>query len=127
MVTESIRDNDWGEWENHSQKLRDNPDIAPAGTVGFYANNFCSVQIKPVRAKLGKNLALRLGIRLHDQSTRIGWAEKQRIKNTLIGEDRIAIEVYPKESELVDQANMFWLWVLPKDTDLSDFGLPFNL
>lgn len=86
MVTEAIGDNDWGEWENHSQKLRDNPDIAPEGTVGFYANNFCSVQIKPIRAKLGTNLA-RMGIRLHDESTRIGWAEKQRIKNTLIGEE----------------------------------------
>lgn len=55
-------------------------------------------------------------------NTDIPWAEKQRIKNELIGDERIAIEVFPKVSELVDDANMYHLWVLPED-----MKLPFSL
>jgi hypothetical protein len=55
-------------------------------------------------------------------STDIPWAEKQKIKNELFGTERIAIEVFPKESELVDAANMYHLWVLPVEMDLP-FGI----
>lgn len=55
-------------------------------------------------------------------STDIPWREKQRIKNELFGDERIAIEVYPKESELVDAANMYHIWVLPKG-----MTLPFTI
>ena len=52
----------------------------------------------------------------------IPWAEKQRIKNEIFGEDRAAFEVYPKVQDLVDEANMYHLWVLSKDVNL-----PVNL
>lgn len=52
----------------------------------------------------------------------ITWAEKQRIKDELFGRERVAIEVYPPRSELVDQANLFHLWVFP-----AGFALPFSL
>jgi hypothetical protein len=55
-------------------------------------------------------------------STGIPWAEKQRIKNELFGENAVAIEVFPKVSELVDEANMYHLWILPEG-----FELPFGL
>jgi hypothetical protein len=55
-------------------------------------------------------------------NTDIPWAEKQRIKNELLGEEHIAIEVFPKISELVDQANMYHLWVLP-----VKMKLPFSI
>ncbi|WP_416730279.1 hypothetical protein [Fictibacillus sp. JL2B1089] len=48
----------------------------------------------------------------------IPWAEKQRIKNEIFGSERIAIEVFPKESELIDVANMYHIWVLPKGMQL---------
>jgi hypothetical protein len=53
-------------------------------------------------------------------NTDIPWAEKQRIKNELFGEESTAIEVFPAESELVDGANMYHIWVLP-------MKLPFGL
>lgn len=43
------------------------------------------------------------------------WAEKQQIKNELFGKESVAIEVFPKESELVDQADMYHLWVLHRE------------
>lgn len=48
------------------------------------------------------------------------WWEMQRIKNELVGEDATAVEVYPPQSEVVDGADMFHLWVL-------DGPLPFTL
>ncbi len=55
-------------------------------------------------------------------STDIPWAEKQRIKNEIFGEDRVAFEVFPKMDDLIDEANMYHMWVLPKG-----ISLPVNL
>lgn len=54
--------------------------------------------------------------------TDITWAERQRIKNELFGRERTAVEVMPPESELVDEANMYHLWVMP-----VGYVLPFTL
>lgn len=51
----------------------------------------------------------------------ISWDELQKIKNHFWG-DRIAIEIYPPRGQVVDAAEMRWLWVLPKGA-----SLPFNL
>lgn len=40
------------------------------------------------------------------------WHEMQRIKDELAGEDKTAIEVYPPRSEIVDEADMFHIWVV---------------
>lgn len=40
------------------------------------------------------------------------WPEMQRIKDEIVGPDATAIEVYPPRSEVVDEADMFHLWVL---------------
>lgn len=55
-------------------------------------------------------------------NTDIPWAEKQRIKNELFGKEAQAVEVFPKESLLVDQVNMYHIWVLPETYELP-FGL----
>lgn len=44
------------------------------------------------------------------------WSEIQKIKNELFGKEVTAIEYYPKESELVDQHNIYWLWIFPEGT-----------
>lgn len=51
-----------------------------------------------------------------------GWAEKQQIKNELFGENRTAIEVFPKEKLLVDTCDVYHLWVFDKKFDLP-FGI----
>lgn len=56
------------------------------------------------------------------ENTDIPWSEKQRIKNEIFGQESSAVEVFPKESELVDEANMYHIWVLP-----TDFKIPFGL
>lgn len=52
----------------------------------------------------------------------IPWAVKQEIKNELFGDNRLAIEVFPKKKALVDVLDCYHLWVFPKDFDLP-FGI----
>lgn len=57
-----------------------------------------------------------------DGSNDFSWAEKQQIKNELFGEDRTAVEVYPKVKRLVDVMDVYHLWVFDKNFDLP-FGI----
>ena len=52
------------------------------------------------------------------------WATIQDIKNQIFGYEVEAIEYYPKESELFDVANVYWIWIfheykLPKSLTLK--------
>lgn len=40
------------------------------------------------------------------------WPEMQRIKDDLAGPDATALEVYPPRAHVVDEADMFHIWVL---------------
>jgi len=57
-----------------------------------------------------------------DGSGDFTWAEKYQIKNELFGENRAAIEVYPKTARLVDMADVYHLWVFDKKMDIP-FGI----
>ncbi len=48
------------------------------------------------------------------------WPEMQRIKDEIAGPEATAVEVYPPQAEIVDDADMYHLWVLPAP-------LPFSL
>ena len=63
-----------------------------------------------------------LAIRRHDEKMTDSWKDKQRIKDTLKGAIFTAIEVFPTENDLIDEANMAHLWVLPTTTPIP-FGL----
>ena len=53
-------------------------------------------------------------IKTHDKKPIRDWRHFQIIKNELCGEDREAVELFPSEDRLVDTANQYHLWVLPK-------------
>ena len=55
-------------------------------------------------------------------SAAIGWSEKMMIKDELFGEDRFAIEVYPKKENLIDVSDVYHLWVFNKKYDMP-FGI----
>lgn len=63
-----------------------------------------------------------LAIRRLDGNVTRSWADLQRIKNELTGAERTAVEVFPPESELLDGADMFHLFVLEEGR-----GLPFTI
>lgn len=109
----------WGAWRDESQMLAFYP--KPHNFVAAYVNNYYCVMISHENTEWGE--VQHLWIR-NEASTPIRnhWATLQRIKNELIGSELVAVEVYPKVSELVDQANMYHLWVMPQGVEL-----PFNL
>lgn len=49
----------------------------------------------------------------NDRAAVRDWRHFQAIKNEVVGADREAVEIFPAESELVDAANQYHLWVLP--------------
>ena len=51
---------------------------------------------------------------------RPSFHEMQRIKNELAGLDATAIEVYPPQSQLIDGADAYHIWIVPH-------GLPFGI
>lgn len=89
-------------------------ELNEAWTDGEYA-----VMARPVQTDWGE--ITHACIRNAD-STDIPWADKQRIKNELFGSERTAVEVFPAESQLVDKANMYHIWIMPKG-----FKIPFSL
>ena len=58
--------------------------------------------------------AIHLSIRDNKRRAVRDWRHFQRIKNELAGYEREAIEIFPPESQLVDTANQYHLFVLPK-------------
>lgn len=58
--------------------------------------------------------AIHLSIRDNSRRAVRDWRHFQRIKNELAGKEREAIEIFPPESQLVDTANQYHLFVLPE-------------
>jgi len=87
----------------------------PHGATRAYSNNRYIVIVYD-DVQTTKGLATQVliqnifGTRIKDH-----WSEIQRIKNELFGDEAVGIEFYPKESELVDEHNIYWLWVMPSN------------
>lgn len=104
----------WGAWEKIT---------FPKGSIGRgWSHDFDTAHRNKVFSVLDR--ILENGVRHLAVSSlsgiRPGWREMQRIKDELAGCDKTAVEVYPPSLEIVDQADMFHIWVLPEP-------LPFGL
>ncbi|NOT86557.1 MAG: hypothetical protein HOP03_00070 [Lysobacter sp.] len=53
----------------------------------------------------------RLAIKRLDNGLIRSWRTLQDIKNSIVGEDVVAVEIYPRESDVTDTANIYHLWV----------------
>jgi len=85
--------------------------------------NLC-VCSRLIRTKFGnvEHVTITRGMGTSDGSGEVSWSEKMQIKNELFGENRFAIEVYPKQKNLVDVCDVYHLWVFDKKIDMS-FGI----
>ena len=77
-----------------------------------------------IRTRLGKveHVTISRGTGTCDGSGEVSWSEKMRIKNELFGENRFAIEVFPKQDNLVDVCDVYHLWVFDKKLEMP-FGI----
>lgn len=107
-------------WEDRSHVAHMFPHAAWGQCVACHLTPVYSVQIFQRHTDWGR--VDHYAIRRHDGKADIPWRDKQRIKSDLAGPGATAIEVFPAESDLTDQANMYHLWVLP-----AGFDLPFGL
>ena len=89
-----------------------------------WLNNLYSVTVKKV--KLGKDDILEFSIARRDQSHIHDWRHLQQIKNDIAGNEAEGIELFPAESRLLDQANTFWLYVIPAKLVKQNGYLPFG-
>lgn len=109
-----------GEWVCHpSPKVLQRGDGWSREFDTVYSNGKYAVMTRPIQNQWGNMLHICMR---NISSTDIPWKEKHRIKNELFGEERIAVEVFPKESELIDAAMMYHLWLLPEG-----MALPFGI
>lgn len=97
---------DWGPWETLT---------FPPGTIGQgWTWDFQTAHKNRVFSVLDR--AAEAGVRHLAVSSLSGirptWREMQRIKDELAGPTATAIEVYPPQAEVVDDADMFHIWVL---------------
>jgi hypothetical protein len=114
----------WGQWEKldpNTESRKRGMRNPLTGMVAFWKNNVYSVQVYHQDVP-GLGQVQQLCIRKHDGKARVPWADKQRIKDELVGQDYTAIEVFPTAANLVDEADLYHLWVMP-----LGYEFPFGL
>lgn len=95
--------------ETHAARFMSNP------PERVYLNNMFVVQVYDHPTIWGETK--RVMIRWNDARPEIGWSMLQRIKNDIFGPERVALEVFPAESNKQDVANVYWIWLLPEGFD----------
>ncbi len=120
-VVKKLARKPFGPWEvrNIGEYNPERP-RGPKWREDCYLNNRYSVQISDNLCSWGT--VVHLWIRRHDDTMPRAWMDLQRIKNELVGEDRIAVEVFPAEDQFVSKGNMANRWVSPEGMEL-----PFTL
>ena len=77
-----------------------------------------------IRTQFGnvEHVTISKGTGTNDGTGEVTWAEKMQIKNELFGENRFAIEIFPKQKNPVDVCDVYHLWVFDKKVDMP-FGI----
>lgn len=88
----------------------------PIWVTRAYANNRYTILIDD-KAQMTHDVTAILAMvqRRDDKPIPNHWREMQAIKNELFGVEATGIEYYPAESELEDEHNIYWLWILPEN------------
>ena len=86
----------------------------PDDMTRAFKNNYYVVMIYDDTEMSNGELAIKALIQRHDDRPLTNhWREIQAIKNEIFGKDVTAIEYYPSENELMDDFNIYWLWIIP--------------
>lgn len=85
----------------------------PKGMTMAFRNNRYTVMVY-ANTQTTHGPAIQVLIQNHTDTPIINhWSEIQRIKNDLFGREAMAIEYFPPESELIDQHNIYWIFIFP--------------
>lgn len=93
--------------------LSERPFIPPGMTRAFRNNRFTVMVYDNEMTTRGS--AITALIQRHDgMPIPEHWREIQSIKNEIFGSEAWAVEYYPAESNLIDQHNIYWIWIYPE-------------
>lgn len=100
--------------------------IKEESTAEIYINNIYQVS-KNRDSSIPKSSTnwpdmVHLSIKRRDRKPIHDWRHLQHIKNELVGPENEAVELYPKESRLMDTANQYHLYVLTDPEKSFPFG-----
>lgn len=85
---------------------------APEWMTRCFRNNRYIVMINDNCLMTDGRFAIKAMVQKHDGLPIPNhWSEMQKIKNEVFGKETMAIEFYPKDSELCDVANIYWLFI----------------
>jgi len=91
---------------------RDGAEVELGADETYWQNSFYTVVKSLLESE--EDGAVHLSIRQNQRKAVRDWRHFQRIKNELVGPEREGIEVFPPESNLVDTANQYHLFVYPE-------------
>lgn len=99
----------------------------------IYANDIYQVNVRrkidsPFHNPSGEPVTLcHISIKRIDKKAKPDWRHFQWIKNEIVGEECEAVELYPKESRLVDGANQYHLWAFEDESMLWPLGFKHRM
>ena len=101
-------------WDKFQQvkPYREGKPVELAEHESYWSNRFYLVVKKLLQGT--EEGAIHLSIRTHDRKASRDWRHFQRIKNDLAGAEREGVEIFPAESQLIDTANQYHLFVYPE-------------
>jgi hypothetical protein len=113
-------DEHWGDWEvNVSLSGVNHPEGFNKEVGCHYCvfNKKYTVFIRIQQdGREGYHSMIHLSIKRNDKKPIREWRDLLRIKNTLVGEEVEAVELFPAMSRLIDEANQYHLWCIPNYT-----------
>lgn len=87
--------------------------FVPQGMTRAFRNNRYIVMIYD-NAKVTTGTATQVLIQKVDNTKILNhWSEIQKIKNEIFGDETTAIEYYPPQSQLINDFNIYWIWIFP--------------
>ena len=89
----------------------------PEDCVRVLANNLyiASIHVRQTNVGVIELMSIRAMVAVNTK--RLTWAEKNRIKNDVYGDDRVMLECYPAAWEGAKD-DAFWFWVQPVGVEL---------
>lgn len=115
-----------GEWELNLKKelFFNNTQQTPSCNEAYINKQFVVMVFNRVIEYMNwKGEVRHLAIKpIDSKPIRNHWSTIQIIKNLVCGENCNAIEIYPKQQNLVDEANLYHIWVFPESVEFK-FGL----
>lgn len=88
----------------------------------IWSNDIYEVFAKPM-TPTGKSGPVHLSIKRYDRMPVHNWRHLQQMKNEICGAFREAVELYPSEARIADNANQTHLWVMEEGSEIP-VGFP---